>query len=193
MENDNFEYSSDSQYKDGLFLGLSIPPIFIPDTFLGNLRLFSQLVYSTRKPDPSIYDLEHYSLEALQAPVDDYLMFGLAGHGVHSWAFHYYLSYKPLHIFAQLQWGSKNTDEVLVHSRFEGLFSGLELLLEARQSGAFPKEKRLIIIESDFCGSSHGWVQGHPKSFKDCRFEPSAEHLSLMNALLSVTTQSLVF
>ena len=54
--------------------------------------------------------VEKFIEEALSNPDREYVAVGHAGHGINSYAMHYFLVYGPVALFAQLPWGGAYMD-----------------------------------------------------------------------------------
>lgn len=124
-------------------------------------------LFSTRKDLPySPYDLEAYVAEFLSHPLEPYVLVGLAGHGISSRAMHYYTVSEHLAIFAQLSYGNAFSDEDFLRDRIDAIFHGCDMLSAAahtcQDKQLLNKQRRLLLIESDFYGHGWGWIDGHP-------------------------------
>lgn len=151
-----------------LSAGLPAPPI--PPVLAPSLRRVRSWLYSTRpdseQPDgaPGPYDLAWYGKEFLdgRAPAP-YLVTGHDGHGINSWALHWYLVQAPLAIFVQTPWGNAYDDET---QRSQAplalgvLFAGVQSLMDAapaaRESGRLAPGDWLVVVASDLSG--HRWA-----------------------------------
>src|SRR5437870_3386527 len=89
-----------------LFTGAGLPLPPIPMELAKQLHPPKEWVFGTRFDTPSPYAMDWYVREYLENGVsEDYLIFGHDGHGLNSYAMHYYLVRGPLAIFDQLAWG----------------------------------------------------------------------------------------
>lgn len=171
--------------------GLTLP--FIPSADLPILQL-QEGVFSTRSSLMPIYNIIEFVQEILTHPVEDYVMFGFAGHGINSWAMHYYLVKKNLGAFIQLPFGGAMiTDEEAVKDRINGTFQSVKYIADsianASHAHLLSPEKRLIIIESDFYGKGWGWIEGYPGVIDKDQWR--TEEPILLNALCSVPAKDL--
>ena len=92
----------------------------------------------------------------MSSHVDDYLVVGHDGHGVNSWAMHYYIVRGPLALFLQTGWGGAYMDTEAEAADMAFRFSQARLLVEAAESAA-PEHGgrvagRYIVVDSAFTG-----------------------------------------
>ena len=82
---------------------LPFPPL--SERFAAALREENPHLFATRSLEAGPYNLEIYSLEIEQeSAVPDYAVVGFDGHGINSWAVHYYVVEGALALFIQLPW-----------------------------------------------------------------------------------------
>lgn len=165
-----------------------IPLPEVEGSMMAALLEIQEGLFSTRKELPcSPYDLEAYVAEFLTHPMPPYVLIGFAGHGISSRAIHYYSISEHLAIFAQLSYGNAFSDESFLRDRIDAIFHGLDLLSTAarkcQDKHLLPKERRLLLVESDFYGSGWGWIDGHPHTI-----DPDKWHTEdpLLDALLAM-------
>jgi hypothetical protein len=77
--------------------GLELP--FVPTEFARRFRERGPWCFASRQVRVGPYAFEHYVDEADAA--SDYVLIAHAGHGVNSYALHYYLVRKPFQLFLQ--------------------------------------------------------------------------------------------
>jgi len=147
---------------DALFIEHQLPPPPVPAGLAGALRRLGPWTFGTCERDSEMYNLPRFVAEALAPAAADYLLIGHDGHGVNSWALHYYLVLGPLAVFLQTLWGGVYTDNVEASGRIGGRFGLLEDLLaaldEARRFQRLPAGRRLVVVESDLHRSRWGWA-----------------------------------
>lgn len=135
--------------------GLAFP--YIPSPMSNNLEKLSEWVYGTRTDTPNPYDLFWFVTEVATQPVEDYLLFGHAGHGINSYAMHYYLVRRSLAVFLQISWGGAYTDKEQATQELASYFAQTEDIIRAvekqGQQKRFQPNERLIVVVSDFSGS----------------------------------------
>lgn len=146
-----------------LFSAAGLPCPYVPTEMRAQVARLEEWVYGTRADTSSLYDLGWFVREVGTTPVKDYVLFGQAGHGLNSWAMHYYLVHGRLALFLQLAWGgayessAETTQTVSEHlAQAEALSHAVDI---AQQQGRFDPAERLIVIASDFYGSS--WRHWH--------------------------------
>jgi hypothetical protein len=140
---------------------LPVPPC--PTDLAAGLRPLSATVFSTRTDAPSVYDAESYLAELQTTAVPDYLAVGIAGHGLHSWALHYYLVHGPVALFLQRAWGGANMEESPGRRQITGAFALADRLLAAAQTAqakpSWPSGQTLVVFDVDFGQSRWAWVK----------------------------------
>ena len=141
---------------------LPFPPL--PENFAGKLQPFGESVFSTRDLEYGPYSLESYSGEIRDGnAVDDYAVVGFDGHGMNSWAAHYFLVEGPLALFIQIGWGGAYTEEDEARADIEEAFNFAKSLQGAMQraaaQGHIPAGERLVVVISDITESAWGWVK----------------------------------
>src|SRR5262245_19874489 len=89
-----------SEKARALFAGEDLPFPPLSSDLAAELREVGPGIFSTRPEESSPYNLEIFSLEAQSAPaVSNYALVGFDGHGINSWATHYYLVDDALALF----------------------------------------------------------------------------------------------
>ncbi|MCW1838989.1 hypothetical protein [Prosthecomicrobium hirschii] len=146
--------------------GLAFPPL--PDALAARLVRDADetTVFSTRADLPaSPYQIEVYTRELARgrAP-SDYALIGFAGHGINSWAAHYYRVMPGLALLIQIEWGGAYTDAEMSKALAERLFAWAARMQDkaaaAREAGTLPFEKTLLFVFSPFGTSGWAWLDG---------------------------------
>lgn len=155
---------------------------------------FQKGVFGTKANPGSLYDLNAYVQELLTKKVDDYVMFGFAGHGANSQGIHYYAVQGNLALFIQLSAGGAATeDNEAVRAKINGIFSQISLFLDSmkvlRDGRALDPERRLLVIESDFYGSGWEWVDGQPGKIDESQWHTEDPFLEALNEVLEKRTE----
>lgn len=133
---------------------------FIPEKEKPQITCIQEGVYGSKTPTQSLYDLTAFVQEVVTKPCKDYILLGLAGHGVKSRAIHYYVVKGPIAVFIQLKYGNEQE----TRERIDGILYGVERMLKSVvEDKKLPEGKRLLVIQSDFNASGWGWVIGQPK------------------------------
>lgn len=147
-----------------LFADSGLPFPFIPPEMTGEIRQITEWVYGTRSDQAFLYYLTWFINEVGTTPVADYLLFGHDGHGINSYAIHYYLVRGPLALFVQESWGSaygdKEKDSQAVAERFSQAEALVHAVETAQQRGVFKPDERLVVVTSSFYGAIWRRLQG---------------------------------
>lgn len=134
--------------------GLVLPPI--PANLAPRLKERAEWRFSTKPLTLSPYAFEEYVRDGTRKGVRDSLVLAHAGHGVNSYALHYYLAQKPLRLFLQVGWGGAYMDEVKEREEINCCFSLAHTLVaavaKAKLAGSFRPGDRLIVAASDLYG-----------------------------------------
>ena len=159
--------SSTIERARALFAAEQLPFPPLPERFAATLREESQHLYVTRSLEAGPYNLEIYSLEIQQEPaVPDYAVVGFDGHGINSWAVHYYLVEGALALFIQLPWGGAYVDADEGRRTVTAAFTWADKLQadvqRARQQGLIPEGWRLLVVASQFAAAGWAWVPPAP-------------------------------
>ena len=140
--------------------GLSFP--YIPPHLAEAIEVRSPWAWASRPTSISPYNLQAYVDEVVSSGAGlppDYVLFEHAGHGVNSWALHYYAVVGRLALFAQLRWGGAYMDDTEL-SRTKESLALASALVELADSLPAPKEPMgpgLVVVASDFTGGKLGW------------------------------------
>jgi hypothetical protein len=140
---------------------LQFPPV--PSQLAALLRRADSTVFATRRLMHMPYDLGHY-LEEFSADPDlsPYAVIGFDGHGINSWAAHYYLVNEGLALFIQLPWGGAYLDPEPARAGIAELFDWAAMLqskmrLASRQQ-LIPRGRRLQVAASRFSHAGWRWL-----------------------------------
>lgn len=137
--------------------GIPFPPV--PEEMNANIVELSPWVFGTRKVKHGMYFIDTFINEVQSKNVDDYLLFGHDGHGLNSYALHYFLVYKRLAIFIQWGWGGIYMDNAKQLREIAILFDYVKRVIDLHESiplNVLASPKRLLIVESDFVNSFWG-------------------------------------
>jgi hypothetical protein len=140
---------------------LPFPPL--PPEATAALREVAPNVFATRQLEAPPYTLEAYRHEVLTSPtMPNYAVVGFDGHGINSWAVHYYLVDDALALFIQLAWGGAYVDADQASRGITGVFAWAEKLQaeirRTRSDGLIPPGWRLLVVVSQFAQSGWAWV-----------------------------------
>jgi hypothetical protein len=153
--------------------GLDLPPI--PEELRRNFKERDRWCFSSRPVKIWPYLFRDYVKEAESKRVSDYVLLAHAGHGVNSYAIHYYVVRGSLRLFLQLAWGGIYEDQrettMAVNECFK-LTGRLLELVEKKTPRNLPPDARMLIAASDFYGwrwlrSGNIEKKGHNKKPKE--------------------------
>lgn len=171
--------------------GLPLP--YVPAELQPAVRQIRAWVYGTRPDTLGLYDVRAYGLEAGTTPVADYVLFGHAGHGLDSYAIHYYLVRGPLALLVQVAWGGVYTDRRRATEAVAGRLAQAEALAHAveaaQQRGHFQAGERLVVVAADFFQAAWRRVPGVLTLDEFVR--PDAWHQGESETLLAVVLEAL--
>jgi len=144
---------------------LPFPPV--PADLAGALHEVAPNVFSTRALEASPYSLRAFSLEVqTDHAVPNYAVVAFDGHGINSWAVHYYLVDDALALFVQLPWGGAYVEPDNASRSIKGVFAWAEKLQaevrRARSDGLIPPGWRLLAVVSEFVPSGWAWIPSPP-------------------------------
>jgi hypothetical protein len=144
-----------------LFEDWSLPFPPVPESLAPRMRILGRGLLGTRADAPGPYSLEWFLAELASDPAD-YLIFGHDGHGINSWAMHYYLVRGPLALFVQIDWGGAYTDDAIARAEILRAFRASEALVVAPRVAALAEGQRLLVVASDRALSRWGIVPRKP-------------------------------
>ncbi|MET1117281.1 MAG: hypothetical protein ABWY08_20330 [Comamonas sp.] len=168
--------------------GLSLPAM--PAELAEKIRERALGIYSTRELPAAPYVLEAY-VAALLRPdhPGDYALLAIDGHGVQSWAFHYYLVSGPLALFVQLPWGGVYTDATTARAEIDRVLAWAQplpqRLARLKHQGRLAPGQKLLVVFSRFSKSRWAWIERPEAAAPDIRWQPSAQMLSRIDAELT--------
>ncbi len=129
--------------------GLELPPV--PRELARRFRERDKWCFASRPVSISPYDVDSYVHDGDAAA--DYVLVAHAGHGVNSWAIHYYLVLGPLRVFLQIGWGGVYEDRSAATARVNNCGSlARELIVAAAKAsrrGRLRSSVRLTVVASD--------------------------------------------
>lgn len=150
-----------------LFLSSELAFPRIPEELGARLQELEPWVFSTRPLPASPYEIRQFVEEVRSGVVDDYAVLAHAGHGVNSYALHYYLVRGTLALFLQLGWGGVYSDDVRDREHIRQCFLMVGKLLKATGKTVPAKRMagsdRLLVVGSDLYGSEWCPPRGTPK------------------------------
>ena len=140
---------------------LQFPPV--PLHLAALLQPVGSDVFSTRPLEETPYNLGHYLDEFEADPgLPPYAVVGFDGHGINSWAAHYYLVSDGLALFIQLPWGGAYLDPEPARAEIAELFDWAALLQSkmalASQLQLLPTRQRLQVVASRFSHAGWRWL-----------------------------------
>jgi hypothetical protein len=148
---------------DALFTGekLSAPPV--PADLAAAMLARGPIMLSTRSLEDSPYHLGPFLAEvAAQPDMPAYAVAGFAGHGLNSWAAHYYLVTEGLALFIQLPWGGAYLDAERARAEIADQFdwaaklqSRLELAVQQKK---IPPGSRLQVSMTRLARAGWRWL-----------------------------------
>jgi len=138
--------------------GLAFPPV--PAALEASVVKQGEAIFGTRPAEPPLYTLEAWVAEAMRGP--EFVLFGMDGHGINSWATHFYLVHGPLAILMQVAAGGALMSTADTATRVEGAWESVAALMDdlnnAQRAGKLPAGKRLVVVDSDLGNSRWAWV-----------------------------------
>ena len=137
--------------------GLPMPPV--PRNLSDQLLCPDDTQYfTTRDNTPNPWNLSWFLQEIEQKTPDDYLIFGIDGHGVESAATHYYLVENDIAVFHQsrLPTPSHSRPEPDLVDQYELLATIAVAASEAKEKGKLPDDGRIILVRPTNMPSSWG-------------------------------------
>jgi len=168
--------------------GLSLPAL--PAGLAEEIRERAPGIYCTREFVDSPYVVEAYVAELLRsANPGDYALLAIDGHGVQSWAFHYYLVSGPLALFVQLPWGGVYTDVATARPEIERVLAWAQplpqRLAELKRQGRLEPGNKLLVVFSRFSKSRWAWIGQPEAATQDIQWQPSTQMLSRIDEELA--------
>ncbi|MCP5306262.1 MAG: hypothetical protein H6953_12545 [Chromatiaceae bacterium] len=127
----------------------------LPKSLEGHLRTYGDWCFATYEPTAPPYLVEDFIDALLQAWPGDGLLIAHDGHGINSWALHYFLVLGSFACFLQLPWGGADMDANMGRERIRDAFAKVEAVIDTRYSAG----ERLIVIDV-LAGRSFGKIHG---------------------------------
>jgi hypothetical protein len=162
--------------------GLAFPPL--PADLETALEPRGDSVFGTRPAEPPLYTIEGWVEPALRG--EEFAMLGMDGHGVNSWATHFYLSRGPVTLLLQVPAGGAYMEPAETAERVEGTWGLATQLLEqvdaALSAGRWPLGRGLIILQTGFGESRRAWIDAGDRGEPAWESSPTA----LADALLDL-------
>lgn len=138
--------------------GLWFPAI--PERLAAWLTQRDTWLFASRPVNEWPYALAAYTEEFDKGGVSDYVLLAHAGHGVNSYALHYYLVLGDAGLFVQLPWGGVYMDEQACRDNIHACFQLMDRIVPLLEGRGGPRPGgRLKVVASDFYGS-HWSVDG---------------------------------
>ena len=167
-----------------LLEGEGLPFPVVPDGMAGDLQQFTPTFYATCELPNGLWNVDALVDEAAAGKHRNVVAFGFEGHGVESWAFHYFLADADMAVVLQLRWGGAFADADQARGRIEGSLEFVRMLQgdlrQAVSSGKLTAGRRVAVLETDFSRPRWAWVTDGGQPAWDFG-EPV-----LFNALMSV-------
>jgi hypothetical protein len=136
--------------------GLPYPTV--PAPLAGQMHQVARGVFGTRDEfEFSPYAIEHWFRETVAGEVPSYALVAHAGHGVNSWAIHYFLVTDRLRLFLQVPWGGVYMDKATSTAAVAESFRIANELVEAVAGvpeAAWPGHGSVTLMASGFYGST---------------------------------------
>ncbi len=160
---------------------------FIPSDRQAEIKCLQSDVYATIETDDSPYDLPAFLNKALSEKVNDYFLFGFAGHGVSSRVMHYYAVSDHLVLLFQKGFGNGQKNTTKERDEINGVFHSAKIFFEAMKEavdkGKIPEGRRLVVIVSDIKGSGWGWVDGTPGKIPESDWHVTKDFLQALDTI----------
>lgn len=147
---------------ESLFQAENLPFPPVPAALVAGLLPCGPTVFATRTFDDSPYHLDRFLHEAERGmAMADYALVGFDGHGINSWAVHYYLVCGALALFIQLPWGGAYSSTESARREIAHLLEWAALMQrqvqEAQAQRRIPQGWRLVIVVSRYTVSGWRW------------------------------------
>lgn len=156
------------------FASAQLPFPYTPEVLAPRLRAINDWIFSTRDDDRTPYAIDDFVDEFLAHPqLSPYLMFGHDGHGMNSYAMHYFLVYERVALFDQLAWGGVYMDNAFIGgslipahmAQIKGLVLGMR---EAAAANILHDDERLLLVNRAW--GKCGWAFWLPGEEVDWRY-----------------------
>ena len=130
--------------------GLAVPTI--PPPLARRLERKSPWMFSTRELPESVYFMRSYVEELHASGIADYAVLCHDGHGINSYAVHYFLVYGPIRLLLQLPWGNVYEDKAAATATVNDCFAVCDRIVNAMQTRGAEDSAPLTVIVSGFDG-----------------------------------------
>lgn len=130
--------------------------VFVPPSLAREVEQVGEWVFGTREDAGNLYEFVAFVQEAATRNIDDYVLIGQAGHGIQSYAMHYYLVEGQLALFLQLAWGGAYGNHEEERATIAEQFALIPQLYAVAAESDLPEEYRLVVALSDLYGSRWG-------------------------------------
>lgn len=130
-----------------------LPSPYVPPGLEDHVRALDDWVLTTRADDRRPYDLEGLVAEAMDPVPAQYALIGHDGHGLSSWAMHYYVVTPHLGLFVQSAWGGAFGDDSqlgAVRTRVTMAESIVRASERGVADGLLDDDERLLVVATDF-------------------------------------------
>jgi hypothetical protein len=132
--------------------GLTLPPI--PASLAPHFKARRDWCFASRPVRTSPYFMRDYVEHTLARMPNDYVLLAHDGHGVNSYALHYYLVHRPLMLFLQIGWGGAYMPAEWATARANCCFGlcheVVSSMAEAVSRGAWEPRRRVLVVASSF-------------------------------------------
>ena len=189
---------SPSEQAKALFANENLRFPALPENMTDHLQPVNEHLFATRELPNAAYGIDSFVTQIIrdQSP-EDYAVVGFDGHGINSWAAHYYLVQGPLALFTQLPWGGAYTDENKARQFIDSVYQKVEgiqqSVAQATTLGRIPTGWRLVVLVSSF--TTPGWVWLSPQKGSQLNWQRPQQMLTkleqqlkdLINGTLTLT------
>lgn len=165
--------------------GLPWPPV--PEELAARLASQGDYVFATRQLPTGPYGLEFYRAEVLARPEPPpYAVVGFDGHGINSWAAHFFLVVPGLALFVQIPWGGAYADPQASREDIARVFtwsSKLQArLTQCVQTGCLGEDERLVAIVSRFVQPGWAWVSARASANSTIEWKSGQDMMAAIDA-----------
>ena len=175
-----------------LFAGERLPFPPLPDHLAARLAAAADHVFASRQLAYGPYSLGPFLHELDTGDPGEYAVVGFDGHGINSWAAHYYLVQPGLALFLQLPWGGAYHDPDECRRDIAQAFDLAGRLQEdvrrERGRGALPSGGRLVVVSSSFARSGWAWLPASAPGPGVVQWHPTDDALGAAAAALADLT-----
>lgn len=132
--------------------------------------------FGTKPFSEPLYDIDAWVKKFLASNRESFVALGLDGHGIASRAFHYYAADGSLAVFIQRRHGSAVHDPDEARQAIAATFALIQDLFDAMKKQSVPKDKILLVVDSDFYGKGWGWIQADSKTLDPASWHATDDH-----------------